>query len=287
MSNLPEDPFVDIAATGTPNADLPAGEFPSMARINVTDLVGPDPTNRQHKALEKRDESLRTKVNKLIAFANAVDLFMLRRDGTEPKDGNDGVRGNIAMNTFKWTGMGDGTDPQDGATFGQLTDVSDTLTNLLALLQAEVDSISGLTPGLVQAFIGIVVPVGYLEAQGQVLNYVDYPDLAPVLAATWGGDGITTFGLPDLRGRTLIGRGQGSGLTNRTFATYLGEESHILTVPEIPAHTHTYDRTESGGSGIDSPGSRGPFSRNTGSTGGGGSHNNMQPSAAIKWIVKT
>lgn len=107
-------------------------------------------------------------------------------------------------------------------------------------------------------------------------------------AAAFGdGDGSTTFTLPDLRGRAAIGAGTGVGLSARVPGARIGAETHTLSVSEMPSHTHSGG---SGGStmatsseynfGVATPGS-------TGSQGGGGAHNNMPPSIALNFIIKT
>ena len=62
--------------------------------------------------------------------------------------------------------------------------------------------------------------------------------LFALLGTTYGGDGRTTFALPDLRGRVAIGQGQGAQLSRRVHRRHGGEENHGLTTAELPAHTH-------------------------------------------------
>lgn len=101
------------------------------------------------------------------------------------------------------------------------------------------------------------------------------------------------FFLPDMRGRTAIGAGQGTGLTDRTLAQAFGEENHTLSISEMPSHTHSILRTNNGAAGGTNGIAWNPnisstttIANNT-STGGGGSHNNIQPSLALNYIIKT
>lgn len=89
-------------------------------------------------------------------------------------------------------------------------------------------------------------------------------------------------------GRALIIAGAGSGLTNRALGQILGEEDHLLTIPEIPAHTHSLPYTINVASAVNGTGTDGTRSGpiTSGSTGGGGSHNNMQPSSAWNLMIK-
>jgi microcystin-dependent protein len=106
------------------------------------------------------------------------------------------------------------------------------------------------------------------------------------------GDGSTTFNVPDSRGRTLIGAGQGSGLTNRRLGATTGQEDVTLSVAEMPTHSHTStfgtnNNTAQTGGGIRVTGNGTDINVGTSSAGGGGAHENMQPSLAVNYIVKT
>jgi microcystin-dependent protein len=85
---------------------------------------------------------------------------------------------------------------------------------------------------------GIAPPIDWLMCDGTIYNIVTYPALGATLGATFGGDGVTTFAVPDCRGRSPIGAGQGGGLTNRALGQMVGVETHLLTLAESPSHTH-------------------------------------------------
>lgn len=98
-----------------------------------------------------------------------------------------------------------------------------------------------------------------------------------------------TLTLPRSLGRVLGGAGAGSGLTARVLGEYLGEETHVLTIPEMPAHTHTIGFNIPNNSVLSSGGGFNSTNQNTtttSSTGGGGSHNNMQPSSFMNVFIK-
>jgi hypothetical protein len=89
---------------------------------------------------------------------------------------------------------------------------------------------------------------GWLVCDGSEADRFLYADLFAALGETFGaGDGATTFNLPDCRGRALVGAGAGPSLTNRTLGATFGEESHVLTVAEMPSHNRAY---------LDQPGGR-------------------------------
>jgi microcystin-dependent protein len=137
----------------------------------------------------------------------------------------------------------------------------------------------------------VAAPTGYLLVEGQTISRTTYAALFAVYGTTWGaGDGSTTFTMPDWRGRSPLGAGTGSGLTARTVGQTGGEETHVLTTPEIPSHSHnTYvDGTTAPFSiGVDFNGAIATGGTQTGLTGGGGAHNTMHPFAVTNWIVKT
>lgn len=99
-------------------------------------------------------------------------------------------------------------------------------------------TIPGAAPtGSVIDFAGATPPTGYLLCDGASYSTTTYSGLFAVIGYTFGGlDG--SFNVPDCRGRVSIGSGTGIGLTVRTLAEITGEENHLLTTAEMPAHNH-------------------------------------------------
>lgn len=93
--------------------------------------------------------------------------------------------------------------------------------------------------GEVRMFAGNFAPRNWAFADGQLLPISQNQALFSILGTTYGGDGRTTFALPDLRGRFPIGEGQGSGLSNRRLGQKGGTEDVILNVTQIPSHNHS------------------------------------------------
>ena len=100
--------------------------------------------------------------------------------------------------------------------------------------------------GEIKIFAGNYAPKSWKFCHGQVLNIADYPAAHAVIGTAYGGDGITTFQLPDMRGRTLVGAGHGAGLSERIFGTTGGAETVTLTSEQLPAHSHGATATVTG-----------------------------------------
>jgi microcystin-dependent protein len=92
--------------------------------------------------------------------------------------------------------------------------------------------------GEIRPFAGSFAPRNWLQCNGSLLSIAEYDALYSLIGTAFGGDGITTFGLPDLRGRLPVGVGQGPGLTNRVLGQMSGSESVTLTSLQMPAHNH-------------------------------------------------
>ncbi len=156
--------------------------------------------------------------------------------------------------------------------------------------------------GQIMIFGGNFPPKGWAFCDGSLLAIASNTALFSILGTMYGGNGTTTFGLPDLRGRVPIGMGQGPGLGNYVEGQMGGEVNHTLLVTEMPAHNHVISAaTSSEGASTNQPGSNIPGSapayQSTGNADGslGGitcgpsgssqPHNNMQPYTAMNYII--
>ncbi len=92
--------------------------------------------------------------------------------------------------------------------------------------------------GQISAFGFNFAPLGWMQCNGQLLSISQYSALFSLLGTTYGGNGTTTFALPDLRGRTGLNQGQGPGLSNYVMGQASGSETVTLLVTQLPAHTH-------------------------------------------------
>jgi len=158
-------------------------------------------------------------------------------------------------------------------------------------------------------FAGNFAPRGWAFCQGQILSIAQNTALFSLLGTTYGGNGQTTFALPDLRGRVPVGTGQGPGLPSIDLGEVSGEPTHTLIITEIPAHTHTFavqannaaantanptNHTLAVGQTAANenvsmytnaaPNTNLPAG-NTGIAGGSQPHNNMQPFLGMNYII--
>ncbi|WP_422090542.1 phage tail protein [Tenacibaculum ovolyticum] len=92
--------------------------------------------------------------------------------------------------------------------------------------------------GQIVLFGGNFAPRGWALCEGQLLPISQYSALFSILGTIYGGDGRTTFALPDLRGRAAISSGRGPGLSDRRLGSRSGQEVHTLTTLEMPSHNH-------------------------------------------------
>ena len=100
--------------------------------------------------------------------------------------------------------------------------------------------------GEIRLFAGNFAPRNWAFCQGQLLAISSNQALFSILGTQFGGDGRTSFALPDLRGRVAVGAGHGPGLTNRQQAQQGGAEQVTLTTAQLPAHTHPATATAHG-----------------------------------------
>jgi len=176
--------------------------------------------------------------------------------------------------------------------------------------QTAVRARNGVRPGTIVMFAGPPenLPDGWLLCDGGAYSASDddekYKALFDAIRYHWGGAG-DSFNVPDLRGRALVGEGQGipnadasPALTERALGEVFGEETHALQMPEMPRHTHSYtdyyrSTNGEGGAGANTTSASKNMTtdaRETGSTGGQNGvatpHNNLQPSAVVTFIIK-
>jgi len=106
--------------------------------------------------------------------------------------------------------------------------------------------------GSIVLFAGNFAPRNYALCQGQILSIAQNTALFSLLGTTYGGNGQTTFALPDLRGRGPLGAGQGPGLSNITLGEQSGSPSVTLLTSNLPAHNHMVN-CDNGGSASAAP----------------------------------
>jgi microcystin-dependent protein len=194
------------------------------------------------------------------------------------------------------------------------------MANPIAIPGTNVPSGAGISPGGAQGVQGVtggqeavgsvkpwltaVAPAYWMLADGSAISRTIYPELFALIGTSFGaGDGSTTFNLPDLRSRFILGSGQGASLTNRVLAAIGGEENHQLTIAELASHTHIQNAHNhsiqsnavgyAGGgyaakvycasASADAVGNTTATNQNTGSD---TAHNTMPPFLVLTYIVK-
>jgi microcystin-dependent protein len=102
-------------------------------------------------------------------------------------------------------------------------------------------------------YAGSSTPTGWLACDGTAVSRTTYADLFTAIGVTFGGgNGSTTFNLPDMRSRMPIGAGAGTGLTNRTLGGSGGGETKVINSANLPVHVHGFDHSHpSAGSGTE------------------------------------
>ena len=150
-------------------------------------------------------------------------------------------------------------------------------------------------------------PFGYATCDGQLLAISQYTALFSLLGTTYGGNGQTTFALPDLRGRAPMHMGSGPGLSTYVLGQQGGEETHTLIQTEIPQHTHILNASSALSDSHDPNGcvlatslatgtktylsgtspNVGMNPQTIGNTGGSQPHSNLQPFLVVTFCIAT
>lgn len=155
--------------------------------------------------------------------------------------------------------------------------------------------------GEIRMFAGNFAPVGWAFCDGQLQSIAQNNALFALIGTIYGGDGQTTFALPDLRGRVPISQGQGPGLSPRTIGQSFGVESVTLLQSHIPAHSHSQVAStnpaslSAGPSGAPATPATNLYAGGNAdavmaqtavaSTGGSQPHSNMAPYLALNFII--
>lgn len=167
--------------------------------------------------------------------------------------------------------------------------------------------------GQVIMFGGNFAPAGWMMCSGQIIPISENDVLFQLIGTTYGGDGQSTFALPDLRGRVPVHQGQGAGLSNYVIGQASGAESVTLNTNQIPQHNHmmlttaqtataatpstgTIMANENVSNGSNNPYTYAPYNAGTpaqqplsgasiAQTGGNQPHNNIQPVLTVTYCI--
>jgi microcystin-dependent protein len=161
--------------------------------------------------------------------------------------------------------------------------------------------------GEIRMFGGTFAPLDWAFCNGQTLSISQNDVLYSLIGVTYGGDGVSTFNLPDLQGRVPIHMGTGTGLTTRIIGNKVGTETVTLQTTNLPQHNHTLSASSASTNATAVPANTKVLgtatgnltlyvSTNTASTvmnsasisasaGGGTSHDNMAPTLCVNFII--
>jgi microcystin-dependent protein len=148
----------------------------------------------------------------------------------------------------------------------------------------------------------VVIPDGWLLCNGASIQANIYVNLYNVIGYTYGGSG-NNFNVPDMRGRVTVGTGTGAGLSARTLGATGGQETHTLSVDEMPSHSHSSNATggaiglitstgsNTAANGLDNTANEPDLfaslpALTINNTGSGNPHNNMQPFISLNYLIK-
>jgi microcystin-dependent protein len=161
--------------------------------------------------------------------------------------------------------------------------------------------------GEIRMFGGNFAPRGWAFCNGQILSIAQYTALFSILGTTYGGNGTSTFALPNMQSRVPLHWGQGPGLSLYDIGEMTGSENVTILITEMPAHTHTagasnaaaaqpapdgnvwaipVDSTGAPGAGFNPPPPNAVLAPGAiGPTGGSQPHTNIQPLLAVTFII--
>ena len=159
--------------------------------------------------------------------------------------------------------------------------------------------------GIIKPFVGDYAPYGWLFCNGSIEPIQNYTALFTIIRNRYGGDGITTFGLPDLKGRIPLDMGTGPQLTTRNLGNKSGTETVTITPSTFATHTHVFnglngprETTNPAGNYLGISAGNFYCQQNPGDTllpmnpsvitaapGGGLPHDNMPPYLVVNYII--
>ena len=157
--------------------------------------------------------------------------------------------------------------------------------------------------GEIRMFGGNFAPRGWAICEGQLLPIAQNTALFSLIGTNYGGNGTSTFGLPDLRGRLPLHMGEGPGLSSYVIGEAMGAETVALTLAQLPPHSHPAVCSPGGGNSgtpvrnywcTDPAGNTAAYNENggaamatgiIGSSGGGQAHDNMPPFLVLTFVI--
>lgn len=273
----------------------PAAGSPVVNILGLASDTAPALTVRQLSSVDPFSDSLGGTVMMSVAPSGLITNRLVTKQQQWEYDGSNYANiivGSTGVTTFDATGSGAAFTFSDDVgvpdeVYGSGWDGSLEVPTKNAVYD-KIETLSGAPTGSLMQFAGSSAPTGYLLCDGSAVSRSAYSALFALISTTYGaGDGSTTFNVPDLKGRVAVGYDSGQTEFD-TLGETGGANTHTLTTGEIPSHDHS---TGSGMEVLNTPGTS-TYATLTdgagasGTTGGGGAHNNLQPYITLNYIVK-
>lgn len=268
-------------------------------------------------AMDAKDAALSAS---LTALMDSKDAALLPTMDTKDAALHTTITGEIA--TAKADAISQANTYSDAMLVAAKTYSDTALVSAVSTLNSAISAVE--PTGTMKPWPGASAPTGWQFCYGQALSRTTNAALFSLIGTTYGaGDGSTTFNVPDLRGRVPVGKDNmggtpasrvttaGSGLDGATLGAAGGAQTQTLTVAQLPSHDHGGNTANDGahthsinggsnisgnsfpsvlattsGNGFGTIAGGGAHSHGITAQGGGGAHNNVQPSLVINWIIK-
>jgi microcystin-dependent protein len=229
------------------------------------------PTAHTHVVADITDFDPATKQNTITGAATTITSSNLTASRAVVSDGS----GKVAVSA---------------ATAAEVSHLSGVTSAIQTQLNGKAPVESGSPAGAVIQFAGTSSPSGWLLCDGQAVSRTTFAGLFAAIGTTYGtGNGSSTFNVPNLKGRVVVGQDAAQTEFDAMGETG-GAKTHALTIAELAAHAHGYSVAGSA-TAVNFGSQFGAFTQNfntsTGGAGSGTAHNNLQPYLVMSYLIKT
>jgi len=284
---MPLTQETDISNQGPYYASLHEEQFDKLICI---DQQQQEELDRSLKVPETEED-----LTELPSATDRASKFLAFDAAGEPIASAGGISPAIPVSAFMQTVLDDANSTVVRTTIDAVSedDVNALIADAIADLASQLYA-----PGDIKMTGKSTATIGWLMCDSSAVSRTTYADLFSVIGTAFGsGNGLTTFNVPDLRGRSPLGMGHGSTAegggtgTDRVLGTKVGAETHTLIEAELAGHNHQEKGNPNSVYNVSGAGAFKCLAQygtgSTGAAGGNGSHNNMQPSLVVNFMIKT